>query len=342
MFTDELQFLRQLRKVDKSSIDEINTQLAKVKIECHEKHARYSDIINKQYAMRHHHGKKEPQHFVKACPLDTCRGFLSTAYKCGMCDSYFCSDCNEQKISRVDETHVCNVEMKATLDLIKSDSKPCPKCSILIYKVSGCPQMWCVQCHTAFDWNTGLIDNGYVHNPEYFRYLRENGQDIPRNPNDIVNGCQLRLPTLNEMRRGLSGMDAKIWAGWYDFTQHVRWYLLPNDARQFRDTDYSGLRVDYLNEQITLEEWKKNLKMKIKKNELMLERFMVLDMYCNVMSDLFVNLSVDKNADGFLEGSRKILGYTNTQMEKVNGKYGSKDKRYFLCQDDRRIKDYFN
>ena len=44
--------------------------------------------------------------------------------------------------------------------------------------------MWCPICHTTFDYKTGEIDKGPIHNPEYFRWLRENGQHIPRNPND--------------------------------------------------------------------------------------------------------------------------------------------------------------
>lgn len=340
LFADEVYFLKRDRKVDNNEVFKMQSEIRRIREEINTTQDGIRELINKKYALQYN--KKKEQHFISACPLTNCRGFLSTAHKCGTCNTYFCADCNEQKNARQDENHICNPELKATLDLIRKDSKPCPKCSILIHKISGCPQMWCVQCHTAFNWNTGVIDTGYVHNPEYFRYLRETGQDIPRNPNDIVNGCQIRLPTLTELRRGLVGLDVNIWNGWYDFTQHVRWYLLPNDARQFRDTDYSEYRIQYLNEEITLQEWRKILKMKIKKNELMLERFMILDMYCNVMSDLFVNLCVDKNENGFSEGAKQILKYTNTQMEKVNSKYSSKDTRYFLPESDNRIKKYFD
>ena len=29
--------------------------------------------------------------------MKDCRGFLSTAYKCGICNSHICKDCNEGK-----------------------------------------------------------------------------------------------------------------------------------------------------------------------------------------------------------------------------------------------------
>jgi hypothetical protein len=54
----------------------------------------------------------------------------------------------------------------------------------------NCDQMWCTQCHTAFNWRTGRIES-VVHNPHYFEWLRRNGNAIPRNPGDIP--CQNEL-----------------------------------------------------------------------------------------------------------------------------------------------------
>jgi hypothetical protein len=199
--------------------------------------------------------------------------------------------------------------------------------------------MWCVNCHTAFNWNSGLIDRGYVHNPEYFRYLRERNEIIPRNPNDLADGCHGRIPLLSELRRLIP--DNGLWIGWYDYLNHVRWYVLPNDIRQFRNVDYSEYRIAYLNNDITMEYWKKNLKMKMKKDEMMMERYMILDMYCNVFSDLFVNLQMDKNFEIFSKNAVQIFNYTNEQMVKLNKKYGSKDSRYYLDSNHLSIRNYF-
>lgn len=286
--------------------------------------------------------KEEQKQFIKKCPGDDCRGFLSMAYKCGTCDKFFCPDCNEVKQSRTDEDHVCNEDAKATIALIKKDSKPCPKCAVMIYRSSGCPQMWCIQCHTAFDWNTGHIDTGYVHNPEYFRYLRERGENIPRNPHDIVNGCDNnRIPTVTEVRNALHGIASYQWFGWYDYLLHVKWYVLPNDAQNTRNIDYINYRVAYLNNEITKEEWKKQLKMRMKKDELRMERFFIIDMYCNVMTDMFVNMMINKDVESFQKQCIEIFHYTNAQMRKLNKKYGSKDERLILEKTDTRIQEYF-
>ena len=304
-----------------------------------------SNDIQKQYMSLHVERYKKPdkQQFVKGCPSNTCRGFLSTAYKCGTCEKYFCPDCYEVKQTRNDETHICDADTKATLDLLKSDSKACPKCSVLIFRISGCPQMWCVQCHTAFNWDTGHIDKGYVHNPEYFRYLRERGDHIPRNPNDIVNGCNVRIPIQSELRAALQNhkITHREWSGWYDYLNHVRWYVLPNEARNYRDIDYSEFRIAYLNDEITKEAWKKNLKMKMKKDELLMERFFILDMFCNVMSDLFINLMANQDIEMFQGNAKEIFIYTNSQMERLNKKFLSKDKKFFLDQTDWRVQFYF-
>jgi uncharacterized Zn finger protein (UPF0148 family) len=73
--------------------------------------------------------------------------------------------------------HVCNPDTLATIQLLQKECKRCPKCAIPIFKIDGCDQMWCVQCHTAFNWRTGKVETGRVHNPHYFQYLREHAPD---------------------------------------------------------------------------------------------------------------------------------------------------------------------
>ena len=43
----------------------------------------------------------------------------------------------------------------------------------MISRISGCSSMFCTNCNTGFDWNTGLMNkDGFVHNPHYFDYLK--------------------------------------------------------------------------------------------------------------------------------------------------------------------------
>jgi len=76
--------------------------------------------------------------FVKACVVSGCRGFLSTQYKCGICDTWVCPHCHEVKQSQKDENHTCNPDMVESVKMIAKETKPCPKCAAAISKVSGC------------------------------------------------------------------------------------------------------------------------------------------------------------------------------------------------------------
>jgi hypothetical protein len=119
--------------------------------------------------------------FTYKCPGGDCKGFLSEKWACGLCDVKYCKDCMEPN----DEDHECDKERKETFQLIKKDTKPCPKCGELIFKLDGCNQMWCTVCHTTFDWITGKTEDGAVHNPEYYRWVREGGRTLARNPLDV-------------------------------------------------------------------------------------------------------------------------------------------------------------
>lgn len=117
--------------------------------------------------------KKEAKIFIKKCPAENCQGMLSSNYNCGICETWSCAKCHEiKKGGEHDPDHVCNPETVKTVELMKRDSKPCPNCASMIHRFEGCPQMWCTQCQVSFNWNTGRIENGPVHNPHYFEWIR--------------------------------------------------------------------------------------------------------------------------------------------------------------------------
>ncbi len=139
------------------------------------------DVESTIRQIRYGNYTKQKTEFTFKCPVENCNGFLNDKYTCGICENNICKHCMEIK----EENHECDEEKKMTVAMIKKDSKPCPKCGQLINKSEGCDQMYCIKCHTAFSWRTGIIERGTVHNPEYYRWMRENGRDIPRNPLDV-------------------------------------------------------------------------------------------------------------------------------------------------------------
>ena len=79
--------------------------------------------------------------FIHACPADNCKGFLSTAWKCGLCDMWTCPTCFELKGLKKndpDNPHECKEENIKSAEMIKKETKNCPKCAVPIYKINGC------------------------------------------------------------------------------------------------------------------------------------------------------------------------------------------------------------
>lgn len=140
---------------------------------------------------------------TRKCPDENCRGYLSSQWKCGLCDMWVCPDCHEIKGTSRDTEHTCNPDVKATVQMLENDTKPCPKCSTSIHKISGCDHMWCTQCHTSFSWRRGTIINSNA-NPHYYEWLRQrettndgNQQQIARNHGDFECGRDLNDANLH-------------------------------------------------------------------------------------------------------------------------------------------------
>lgn len=136
-------------------------------------------------------GDEARREFVHACPREGCEGFVSSAWKCRACNHYICKDCNIDKGDErtVGQHHECSKDDVESLRLIRSDSKPCPKCAVPIHKVSGCPQMYCTMCACVWSWKTGRIDTtGRVHNPHALGARLAMGLRPGRDPADIPCG----------------------------------------------------------------------------------------------------------------------------------------------------------
>jgi hypothetical protein len=81
----------------------------------------------------------QKSHFMRSCAAEGCRGFLSSQWKCGICELWTCPDCHELKgDKRDDPDHKCDPNNVETAKLLNSDTKPCPKCQTKIFKIDGC------------------------------------------------------------------------------------------------------------------------------------------------------------------------------------------------------------
>lgn len=140
--------------------------------------------------------------FVRACSKNDCRGFLSTQWKCGICETWTCPECHENKGLERDGDHECDPNNVASAKLISSDSRPCPKCHSVIFKIDGCDQMFCTMCHTAFSWRTGNLET-VIHNPHYFEWINRTG-GAERNPLDVPCGREIHHYFASEIQRAVT------------------------------------------------------------------------------------------------------------------------------------------
>lgn len=119
------------------------------------------------------------------CPVADCRGFAGEPnWSCSSCKANICMDCHE--VVATSASHVCDPKALETIEMLRNDTKPCPKCHTPIHKISGCDQMWCICCKTAFSWNTGRIETGIIHNPHFYQF--QQGHFHIRNVGDVACG----------------------------------------------------------------------------------------------------------------------------------------------------------
>ena len=217
--------------------------------------------------------------FLMKCSYDDCRGYLSTQYKCEICEKYTCSKCLEPiGLSKDNNGHICNEDNVKSAELVKKETKPCPNCTSRIYKIDGCDQMFCTTCHSAFSWKTGNIIKGVIHNPHYYEWQRQISEtgEAPRAVGDVpcgglINHIQYRhlirdlipnnvpislyrdvsyspeIKMMYEFRRELNRIHRMI--------NHATHVCIPGLTQRIDETtDHKYFRIDYILNIITKEQ----------------------------------------------------------------------------------------
>lgn len=253
--------------------------------------------------------------FTKKCPSKTCNGFLSTRWICGLCDCRVCNKCHEIKKMNNDEEkeHVCKKENLETVKMLDSETKTCPKCAASIFKIEGCDQMFCIQCHTPFSWNTGkAIISGPIHNPHYFEWQRKlNGGVLPRQTGDVPCGG---LPQFAQVIKGRDMKESDYLTEKYQSVVHIQQTILVNNNIM----ENEDLRERFLTNEIDEDKWKKMLALREKREQKMKEYKDIMNMFVTAMIDIFQMPKID------IKQIEKLREYTNIQIDLLRKKYKSK------------------
>jgi hypothetical protein len=266
----------------------------------------------------------EKAKFIMKCPGGDCRGFLSTAYKCGTCQMWACPDCLVMKGEDKDSPHTCDPGQKESVSLIIKETKPCPKCGQRICKVEGCDQMWCTDCHTAFSWVTGQLVNGVIHNPHYYEFLRSRNNGVaPRNIGDVPCGG---IPHYMQIERVVNGMiteHRRFFQAIHRITSEIEGERINMYQGHFNVNDNGDLGVKYLMKSINKEELKYELaKREIKRNKHLAIRG-VLEMFVTTSTTLLNNMletppKADEDIQMLMLEFRNLRQYVNDALLTVS------------------------
>ena len=195
--------------------------------------------------------------------------------------------------------------------------------------------MWCISCRTPFSWRTGRIFQGVVHNPEYFRFLRDRaaagGTDVPRQPGDVLGGRGIcgnhRRVEMHDLDRALRLQTPASEVRGYIYvikqkSRHIEYSEMAHLARRNQDRSNADLRLKYLTHNISREEWKRQLLLREKKRDKEIALRDVYEMFIDVTNDILLTLIADATPTAtVVEELKKIVEYTNASLANVKKRF---------------------
>lgn len=268
---------------------------------------------------------EERRKFIRKCPIENCRGFLSTQWRCGVCETHICNKCNESNSMG----HQCDPDAVKTMELLKKDTKGCPSCGTMISFISGCRQMWCPSCHTAFDWNTLQIDTGRIHNPHFYEFKMKSGiqsrehGDIPCGGlPDLYELCgalgisrayliernplTLRCRKMTNLHRSVIHLDR---------VELVYVYNIEQENNQ-------DLRMKYMLSELSESEFRIKIQRREKSREKKRDIHNILRMFVDTSSDLLRQLVLKRDDIDIIENIlEQLVIYTNGELNAISHRY---------------------
>lgn len=335
---------------ERDIINKISEQIMSLRIEMDALNMQKRSHAREINKIRNNTGtSQEKNKFIMPCPGNDCRGFLSSQYKCGVCERFTCPKCLVMIDKNAGAEHICDENMVKSAALIKQETKPCPSCGSRISKISGCNQMWCTNCHVAFSWTSGTIDNGPVHNPHFYEYQKQTNNGVaPRNPGDILCGGLINFYTLRAILLNSSvkkklkediHLDQNMFTSLHRLSGHVSAISLPYYREIVREVDHNEpLRVNYILGNVTKDE----LRQEVYKQDynrqkcaeilhvMELMNVSAIEMFSQIASnDIKMDDFYDKMKDAYGEITQ-LITYCNDVLKKISISYNRAVPRFVV------------
>jgi hypothetical protein len=298
--------LKELREAYKHSRDpDLLKEISELHVKVHEIETKLNGEICTTMLAKYH-----------PCPSSGCKGYVDhNTWKCGLCMTCCCERC----LCLKHEEHECKQEDILSYELIKNETKPCPKCTAPCFKVDGCDQVFAVCCKIAFSWNTGKIDkSGYIHAPDYYKWMTQTGKEIPiNNPAMLPSVSELLIqrcdPKFSDIILGTHAIVDRL------FREEIPFYI---EKTTFSEMSNRDLRIHFM---MTPQTPQSEITLKIqllKRYKISQGRIRILAILQNYISDAINTLRLctkDDTCD--LQQASKILSdlrdSTNRQISKL-------------------------
>ena len=214
--------------------------------------------------------------------------------------------------------------------------------------------MWCTQCHTTWAWNTGEIQQGVIHNPHYFQFMRERSEngEIPRQPGDQPVNCDRQVfprswdvsDRIRNETRELFGLSRD-----YNLTDELRNSEAYKERtklsdelsrilrkllhiqeveirtlrhREERARDNADLRLKYLMNEISEVEFRIQLQRREKKRQKDTAVRDIYQMVCDTGRDvMWMYMDGTKNLKETVDELNALRSYANTHLRSVCSQY---------------------
>ena len=265
--------------------------------------------------------------YIGSCPQDDCKGYINRDYVCGLCEKKVCKKC---RIPVHDGE--CNKDTVETVKMLETETKPCPKCMVPIFKIDGCDQIWCTSCHTAFSWNTGEVETGRIHNPHYYQWMRENG-GLPREQGDVPQGdrCNGLHETdfhrlINKARHFSQDVrsDEEYLMTAFRLIFHIRHVSLLTYGVRQNDDILKGIRVRYMIGDFDEKRWLSLVKSRQKSTEINTSMTLLLTMCANTIEDLIRSIITCNWSNDYelcLNQMKELNKYVGENIEKLKKRF---------------------
>jgi hypothetical protein len=312
-------------------------------------------LLDNRFASRN----QERHQFIWACSATDCKGFLSSQWKCVLCNTWTCPTCHDTIGANKTDAHTCLESSVKTAELLAKDSRPCPQCASIIFRSSGCPVMFCTQCHTGFNWNTGTkIKAQNIHNPHYAEYLRtrnkqQQTETEEQQPTEMRCNEMIDMRLLIKKERTVWGQKNHIGGNFIkDFKENKTKSIaiLANNCNHIIDIviptlipdamveqTNRQLRVLYLMNKITQEDFKACLQKQEKKNNKKNENLLVFQMYSQVCIDIanrYLQIKTKEEHIQLVNEQDELEKYVRTCLKQIGLRYNCKSHIFFGDEDD--------